>query len=50
MSFLITQVKSLSTLEIFKELIKDVYCELIFKAVPPYDCLSKAPAKRQYDK
>ncbi len=32
MSFLITQFKSLSTQEIFKELKKDVYCKEIFKA------------------
>jgi hypothetical protein len=44
MSFLITQFKSLSTQEIFKELKKDVYCKEIFKAVLPYDCLPKAPS------
>jgi hypothetical protein len=44
MSFLNTQFKSLSTLEIFKELKKDVNCKEIFKAVLPYHCLPKAPS------
>jgi hypothetical protein len=41
---LITQFKSLSTQEIFKELKKDVYFKEIFKAELPYDCLPKAPS------
>ena len=44
MSFLITQFKSPRTQETFKELKKDVYSKEIYKAVLPYDCLSKAPS------